>query len=1101
VSWVLAQPAVLHDPPFPVRRLLRQSRNAKSSTEAHNRAWFAWEVSLRLAVLAGDPAQIPARRTASVGDWARALPCAGRKLDADALRRLHLHLVRVVNPDAGLRTSVQQRELVDALVAYRNRVLGHGPSRDEDFCAEGARLLREGLASAWAAELFWPSDARLVYVESVEATPTGELVAQVLDLGLETPASLDRAGTPVPANVAPRSVHLRVGGAWTDIRPWALFDPADASFYLFQALRRRPDYIDFSSGQSLDPEGLARLAPSATAELERRFRSAPVAEEVREPADAGARRFGDYELVGEIGRGGMGVVHLANQVGLSRLVALKTLPEASRADPVLRARFHREIEALARCDHPNVVKIHASGEEGGVPYFVMEYVAGVDLRRIGEGLAKTKGIERALELAWSEVLAERGSLAEVLPRSSPPKLSGPGTRDRHRAVASLLRDAALGAQALHDVGIVHRDLSPANIVVTSGEARAVVMDLGAALLQDANRNLSRDQGRVLGTLRYMPPEQLERNLHQIDRRADVYALGAVLYELLSDRPIFDGDTEARLVEQVLREAPQPLRRLDRSIPEDLALIVRVATEKDPRLRYDSAAALAGDLDAFLEGRPIRARPPTPGYLLQRWIARNPALAAAAAVGVVGVLAATWLILKASTEARIESARRLALSDERRLDSLADLWEAVPADESAPRALDEIEAALRETGPRIDAYAAALAELQPTPDGNAAGTRAASAPEALAKRLHDEQVSSHQRILATWSRLTDPATGLSRRIELDRERAALVTRAAASTPAWDECRRAIAANPAYHGLDLAPQRALEPLRADPTSGLWEFWHVPSGARPAADDAGAWILREETGLVLVLLPGGAFDMGATRAIDQLAGPECEPVTRVVLEPYFVSKYEMTQAQWARVHLANPSHAQVPRVGSDDPLRPVEKISWVSARQTLAKLGLQLPTEAQWEYACRGGTSTVWASGDTRADQQAWANLADEELRRRGGPSGWDYEPWNDGQRDTCAVGRYRANGFGLHDVHGNVMEWVAEDCFPEYELPPRPGDGLRTGPSAARPEFNQIPHAARGGGWQTTAARSRSSHRYGVREPLSEAIGVRPARPVEADVRVR
>ena len=243
-----------------------------------------------------------------------------------------------------------------------------------------------------------------------------------------------------------------------------------------------------------------------------------------------------------------------------------------------------------------------------------------------------------------------------------------------------------------------------------------------------------------------------------------------------------------------------------------------------------------------------------------------------------------------------------------------------------------------------------------------------------------------------------------------------------------------------------------------------------------------------------------MGATRETDPLSGPECGPIARVELAPYFVSKYEMTQAQWARVHLANPSHAQVPRVGSDDRLRPVEKISWISARQTLAKLGLQLPTEAQWEYACRGGTSTVWASGDTRADQQAWANLADEELRRRGGPSGWDYEPWNDGQRDTCAVGRYRANGFGLHDFHGNVMEWVAEDCFPEYELLPRAGDGLRTGPSAVRPEYNQIPHVARGGGWQTTAARSRSSHRYGVRETVSEAIGIRPARPVDPDRRV-
>ena len=204
---MLAPSVIARDLPFPVSRLLRQSRNAKSSTEAHNRAWFAWEVSLRLAVLGGDPPLIPARRTASVGDWARALRRVGRQLESDELRRLYLHLARVVNPDAGSRTSVQRRELVDGLVAYRNRVLGHGPSRDEDFCAEGARLLRDGLVSAWSEELFWPADARLLYVESVEMQPTGEHVARVLDLGL------DRIGKRVPLEESRRNSALSTGRA------------------------------------------------------------------------------------------------------------------------------------------------------------------------------------------------------------------------------------------------------------------------------------------------------------------------------------------------------------------------------------------------------------------------------------------------------------------------------------------------------------------------------------------------------------------------------------------------------------------------------------------------------------------------------------------------------------------------------------------------------------------------------------------------------------------------------------------------------------------------------------------------------------------------
>ena len=221
----------------------------------------------------------------------------------------------------------------------------------------------------------------------------------------------------------------------------------------------------------------------------------------------------------------------------------------------------------------------------------------------------------------------------------------------------------------------------------------------------------------------------------------------------------------------------------------------------------------------------------------------------------------------------------------------------------------------------------------------------------------------------------------------------------------------------------------------------------------------------------------------------------MTPVRIDPFFVSKFEMTQAQWRRIHLSNPSHAFGANVAADDERRPVEMVSWDEARLTLAKLGLVLPTEAQWEYACRAGTTSVWSSGDDPAGQREHANLADQELRTRNGNPGWTYEPWSDGHRDTGPVGSLRANPFGLHDVHGNVMEWVAEVGFPAYDATPRDGDGLRAATGSTRPEFARLPHVARGGGWQTLAMFSRSSHRYVVAEERSFAIGVRAARPID------
>src|SRR5512146_1920449 len=209
----------------------------------------------------------------------------------------------------------------------------------------------------------------------------------------------------------------------------------------------------------------------------------------------------------------MGVVHLARQESVGRLVALKMLPPALADDAVAVARFQREISALARCDHPNVVKILASGQVGGTRYYSMELIEGADLAEVGKALAQEPDLDAAISAATERARAARPELFAKGPRPAPPAAvpKGRSGADRTRRLARLFRDAARSVQALHDVGIIHRDIKPANLMVTAQDHRLVVMDLGLALLGDASRSLTKDRSGLLGTLRYVPPEQLQRN--------------------------------------------------------------------------------------------------------------------------------------------------------------------------------------------------------------------------------------------------------------------------------------------------------------------------------------------------------------------------------------------------------------------------------------------------------------------------------------------------------------------------------------------------------------------------------------------------------------
>jgi formylglycine-generating enzyme required for sulfatase activity/tRNA A-37 threonylcarbamoyl transferase component Bud32 len=329
--------------------------------------------------------------------------------------------------------------------------------------------------------------------------------------------------------------------------------------------------------------------------------------------------------------------------------------------------------------------------------------------------------------------------------------------------------------------------------------------------------------------------------------------------------------------------------------------------------------------------------------------------------------------------------------------------------------------------------------------------------------------------------------------------------------WAEAMADIGKLEVYGGLQINPQVGLMPLRRDPRSGLWEFWHIQTGTQPEPnpDDEAAnpWILTGDTGLVFVLIPGGTFWMGAQKEgpeghnYDPQAESNESPVCAVTLAAFFMSKYEMTQGQWQRFTGENPSNfgaswnwmgeppADEP-IHQNRPWNPVEQVSWIECQDVLTRLGLVLPTEAQWEHAARAGSNTVWWTGNEKESigLMRAGNLADGWSKNRGAPATWLYEDWlEDGWAVHAPVGSFSPNAFGLHDVIGNVWEWC-RDGFGGYDRDVEPGDGFRKVVGAHI-------RALRGGSFRSTAAYARSAARssYGP-EVRVNVLGVRPARVI-------
>jgi formylglycine-generating enzyme required for sulfatase activity len=355
---------------------------------------------------------------------------------------------------------------------------------------------------------------------------------------------------------------------------------------------------------------------------------------------------------------------------------------------------------------------------------------------------------------------------------------------------------------------------------------------------------------------------------------------------------------------------------------------------------------------------------------------------------------------------------------------------------------------------------------------------------------------------------DPKKGRIAEVERRLEFARTIEERSVSGPdarrSWSEAIASIAdvkACPLYAGLAIHPQLGLLPIGRDAQSGLWEFAQLQSGA-PASRDASTTRLAitEDTGIVLVLLPGGTFDMGAQNAdpkarnFDPRAEAQESPVQAVTLAPFFMSKYEMTQGQWLRFTGRNPSvYNPLTDVGGthNDLTHPVEQVSWNECNDVLEKLGLALPTEAQWEYAARSGTSSPWWTGVEKESLEGAANLADQAAARAGAtwPGIADWPELDDGFAVHAPVGSFRASPFGLHDMAGNVWEWC-RDWYGSYDASVKDGDGERTATIDKRFRISRGGSFYHDAGFARSACRNRSAP-----DTRANHLGVRPARAVE------
>ncbi len=714
--------------PLPLAQLYRRAHNAKSPQERHHAAYYLWEAALKLLGSCAVGCYLASGRTPgpelasslqnlarpSLGHWwdivqrltkelagddegfakVGALLCKTRD-DLPRVAGLDAALLRLLEGRAGSRATVQLTELFTRLLRYRNSEYGHGAvgQRQTSHYDDLGRALLAGVPQL-LEKLDVLAGRTLVYLADVRRLAGGSWLVERYELRGEAPRRLESLEVTheEAGRLLPQQVYL-LDQTLQSLHPLLAYD-FEANEALFLNARRgkqRVEYLSYTTGRAVD-----RVEPAAQNALLAKLLDMPVGEaklrqwEERSRAEEGPapqepaplRRIGEFELLSELGRGGMGVVYRAWQPSLGREVALKCLLRTG--DPKAEARFSREITALGHVEHPNVVRIFTSGAEGDRWFYAMELVEGATLAAVCERLHGAGSSAGELDLpTWQRVLST--TCEEV--RNSEKPLSGQGGGTAKPAgpvssagtsaavqggrgyvyhVAGLMAQVAEAAHALHEQGVIHRDIKPGNVMVSPDGATATLMDLGLAQVADEEQGRLTKTRQFVGTVRYASPEQVLA-VTRLTRASDVYSLGATAWELLTLQPLYGAMDEtpvAEVMQKVQIEEPGRVRSANPSVPRDLAAIVEKCLQKDPKRRYQTARELARELRNFLAGRPVKARPVSRVERAWRWARRNPWPAGAAAVALLAILglAAYWETRPAYLDVRVKPKEATVLLD-------------------------------------------------------------------------------------------------------------------------------------------------------------------------------------------------------------------------------------------------------------------------------------------------------------------------------------------------------------------------------------------------------------------------------------------------------
>ncbi len=859
-------------------------------------------------------------------------------------------------------------------------------------------------------------------------------------------------------------------------------------------------------------------------------------------------RLGDYELQRLIGTGGMGQVWEARQVSLGgRRVAIKVV-RPDRVSPERLRFFEREARAGGRLSHPGIVSVHAFGQSEGIAWIAMEFIEGArTLREFIDEASRSTELARDHDVRVAGLVAEIADAmraahdAGVLHRDLKPQnvlLRSDGQpKVSDFGLARIVDEASL-SQTGEITGTVfymspeqvrgrHSELDPRTDVFSLGVVLYEMLSLHRPfqgdtthqvikqILESEPADLRSNRSRIPRDLVTITSKALEKN--RARRYSSMAELAADLRRFLADEPI-----QAKPPSRAERAVKWARRHPTQSAVSALASVA-LAIISLLLARYIGANANLSASNLALSQKTAELQQKNDDVMRlsalethDELIARADALwpplpvqidAYEAWIGEAGKLVADLdlyrrkreelcaLALPWSEEDRL--ADRRTHPDRPRLEAIA--LESERLGQSFVDATDE---------PEISKLEDQLARLSAESEQLEAriGERRTwrFPPDSPGARWWNDQLGT---LIGAIESLSDETTGLLGENAVSPEhgwsipkRLAFAHRLeAAQAPGreiearWRAVLPAIAA--AYPGLEIKPWIGLVPLGPDPDSGLWEFWHLASGTEPLRDPRTArFVLGEESGLVLVLLPGGGTWLGAQkenpagRNWDPAAIGEEGPVHPVELSAFLISKYEMTQGQWQRLAGRNPSYYYAGHALAKTLVHPVEQVGWNECKTLMERHGLKLPSEAQWEYACRAGTQTPWWTGAERESLRQWkaANLADRAATRAGGT--WqdiaDWPDLDDGWSAHCPAGATAPNPFGLCETHGNVWEWCEDGHAGDAYSRKLPKDPVV--PWQLLPD-----RVIRGGCYNRSATSARSANRLAhPPKTLVSNLGVRP-----------